>query len=79
MLSSIDGTRWTGIYLMVFFAYLMIPANEFDRMAYYVPYGKDEIEKKYKRAKVLTYVLFGVLEFIAFRILFFDIMGNYAV
>ena len=63
MLSRVDGTRWTGIYLMVFFMYLMIPANEFDRMAYYAPYGKDEIEKKYKRAKIWTYVLLGVLEF----------------
>ena len=74
MLSSIDGTSYTGAYLMSFFMYLLIPANEFDRMAYYAPYGQEEIEKKFKRAKICTYILLGVLELFAFRVLFYNII-----
>ena len=74
MLSSIDGTSYTGAYLIAFFMYLLIPANEFVCMAYYAPYGQEGTEKKFKRAKICTYILLCVLELFASRILFYNII-----
>ena len=74
-LRSMEGESWTGEFLMALFMYLLVPANEFDRMAYYAPYGQQEKEKKFRRAKIWTYVLLGVLEVVAFRHMFFEMVG----
>lgn len=58
---------WGIFYALGFF--LLIPANEFSRIAWELPYDEEEKIKKAKRSRILVYVLLVVVELVAFRLM----------
>lgn len=61
--------------LMALGLFLLIPANEFSRIAWELPYYEEEKINKAKSSRVLVYVLFGIVELVAFRLMLGSVLA----